>query len=348
MGSEKDAAYGRAGGITNTPVKPLADGKRHGRGVRVWSDGSRYEGDWFQDVQHGFGVYVGSGQFGARYEGEWKDGLRHGAGVESYGNTLGLGHTCPLGFVHHGGARCFYDGQWERGRYHGEGTLTCGDGRQYHGQWSVGKRHGYGRLVMVPKKLQYTAVRGVDGAIVLQGTVEEGEFGMPVRLDDSLRVKVWEGEMRKNKRWGLGRVTLNCGDVFEGWFERGRPSGVIRIQFASGKTSFAMFKDNRRQGWITGSELRTLEESWHEETRAEREQQAKDARAVALLAKLGAFKFGDNNKLSEKQEAIKRLLETAKNEEDEEEEKRHAAIQANSGVQKGVFNAFSSSTLARI
>lgn len=311
--------------------------------MRVWSDGSRYEGDWFQDLQHGFGVYVGAGPLGVRYEGEWKEGKRHGAGVESYGNTLGLRSMCPLGYVHSGGARCFYDGAWAHDRFHGEGTLTCGDGRQYHGAWSEGKRHGFGRLVMVPKKLQYSAVRDVDGQIVLQGTVEEGEFGMPVRLDDASRVKVWEGQMNKNKRHGLGRVTLNSGDVIEGSFDRGKPTGIVRTQFATGRVSFAMYKDNRRQGWVTGADLRALEEAWYDESRAERETTAREARAVAILSRLGAFNFGTKG-LGQKQEEVKRLLEGAT----AAAEKEKAAAKAANPKRTGIFNAFSASTVNRM
>ena len=268
VGSAVDAAYLRAGGRADTAQVLAADGKRHGKGVRVFPDGSRYEGEWFQDLCHGFGVYVGGGPLGVRYEGEWKDGRRHGAGVESYGHTGNGRCICPLGGVHLGGARCFYDGAWEDGLYHGEGTFTCADGRQYHGAWSKGKRHGFGRYVMLPAAKQYSVARDLDGQILLQGVAEKGEFGQAVSFDDQFRIRVHEGYFNKNKRmvsgWGragsvgrascawhfyfkpphplktltpqgLGRETLNKGDVREGVFSYGRLNGIVRITFATGK-----------------------------------------------------------------------------------------------------------------
>ena len=237
VGSDQDVKYIAAGAAGGGAVAPAADGKRHGQGVRVWSDGSRYEGDWFADEAHGFGVYVGAGVAGVRYEGEWANGRRHGFGVESYGDEFGMRFICPLGNVHKGLARCIYDGGWVRGKYSGAGTLTCCDGRQYNGDWLFGKRTGIGRWIMVPKKLQYAAVRDVDGKLMLQGTVPVGEFGTPLRLDDAYRVRVYEGTLYKNRRSGFGKTTLNNDDVLEGRAFNGRLQGVVRIAFGSGRVS---------------------------------------------------------------------------------------------------------------
>ena len=78
---------------------------RHGRGIQVWIDGSRYEGywinnktnkkgklihfggdiyegDWKDDKVEGHGVYYHMD--GSKYDGEWKDDKQHGRGVECY------------------------------------------------------------------------------------------------------------------------------------------------------------------------------------------------------------------------------------------------------------------------
>jgi hypothetical protein len=264
--------------------------------VRVWADGSRYEGEWADDAAHGFGVFVGAGPRGVRYEGEWVCGRREGAGVESYGHTQGLRFVCPLGYVHSGGARCIYDGSWACGLYAGEGTFTCGDGRQYHGDWAAGKRTGFGRWVMVPRALQYAAVRGVDGALELQGLLPAAPKGGPLRLDDAYRVKVYEGEMYKNKRRGVGKTTLVNGDVLEGEFHFGRPQGVMRTAFSSGRTSFALYEFGKRVGWINGEALRALEDKWIDELRAARAADTAAERGMKAAVKVNAFRLKEKTR----------------------------------------------------
>ena len=45
----------------------------------IWKDGNRYEGEYINDLKHGFGVYTWAD--GSRYEGEWKDDNMHGKGL---------------------------------------------------------------------------------------------------------------------------------------------------------------------------------------------------------------------------------------------------------------------------
>lgn len=54
--------------------------RKHGKGVKVWANGDRYEGEWREDKQHGRGIYMWAN--GDRYEGEWKDGDLHGEGIK--------------------------------------------------------------------------------------------------------------------------------------------------------------------------------------------------------------------------------------------------------------------------
>ena len=48
----------------------------HGRGVYIFPNGNRYDGEWLADVKEGYGVltYVN----GERYEGYWLDDKAHG------------------------------------------------------------------------------------------------------------------------------------------------------------------------------------------------------------------------------------------------------------------------------
>jgi hypothetical protein len=58
-------------------------GRKHGKGVKTWPNGDRYEGDFVNDGKEGFGVYVwGRGVWeGERYEGAYANDRRHGNGV---------------------------------------------------------------------------------------------------------------------------------------------------------------------------------------------------------------------------------------------------------------------------
>ena len=55
------------------------DGKMHGRGVFVWPDGDRYEGEWLDGLQKGIGTFISS--TGGAYFGNWEAGQPHGRGV---------------------------------------------------------------------------------------------------------------------------------------------------------------------------------------------------------------------------------------------------------------------------
>lgn len=63
-------------------------GRKHGKGVKTWANGDRYEGDFFEDRIEGFGAYVfGRGPWaGERYEGDYLAGRRHGHGVYRWGS----------------------------------------------------------------------------------------------------------------------------------------------------------------------------------------------------------------------------------------------------------------------
>lgn len=60
--------------------KGLPDGK----GVFIYTNGSRYDGEFDHGVRAGYGVFLWS--TGDRYEGGWKNDKRHGEGVMTYAN----------------------------------------------------------------------------------------------------------------------------------------------------------------------------------------------------------------------------------------------------------------------
>jgi hypothetical protein len=44
-----------------------------------YSDGSKYEGDFKDNLRHGNGKFIDS--YGNTYKGDWKNDLKHGKGI---------------------------------------------------------------------------------------------------------------------------------------------------------------------------------------------------------------------------------------------------------------------------
>jgi len=61
------------------------EGKKDGRGIQIWVDGSLYEGYWNNDKANGRGRLIHAD--GDVYTGEWKDDKAHGYGC--YNHTDG-------------------------------------------------------------------------------------------------------------------------------------------------------------------------------------------------------------------------------------------------------------------
>ena len=77
------------------------DGLRHGKGLQIWKDGSKYEGYWKNDMANGKGRLIHSD--GDVYEGEWENDKAHGKGI----------------YIHMDGAQ--YHGDWRDDKQHGFG-----------------------------------------------------------------------------------------------------------------------------------------------------------------------------------------------------------------------------------
>lgn len=88
----------------------MRSGKRHGKGMILFTSGSRagntYEGSWVNDKMDGFGTYI------------W----------------------------YHWKGRSVYEGNFEGNCKHGEGTLSSWNGI-HRGSWKHDKKHGKGVLL---------------------------------------------------------------------------------------------------------------------------------------------------------------------------------------------------------
>mmetsp|Transcript_25188 Transcript_25188/g.83162 ORF Transcript_25188/g.83162 Transcript_25188/m.83162 type:complete len:257 (+) Transcript_25188:336-1106(+) len=159
-----------------------------GQGTLLFKNGDKYEGEFREDMQSGFGTHWTNvqGKLILQYRGSFWQGRRHGHGIFAYKD---------------GGK---YDGEWQNGKRHGEGRMNYTDGTVYEGMWENGKRHGAGTLFLangdvyqgdyaldlkdgpgtffyVSKKKRYDGVWSKDVAKCgLYGSIEtDGDCGLP-------------------------------------------------------------------------------------------------------------------------------------------------------------------------
>jgi hypothetical protein len=90
----------------------------NGYGTYIFSNGSKYVGEWRNDKQHGQGTYTWAS--GNKYVGEWKDGKRNGQGTQAFSDGSS------------------YVGEYKVGEKHGQGTYTFKSGKVRKGKWING------------------------------------------------------------------------------------------------------------------------------------------------------------------------------------------------------------------
>ena len=121
----------------------LAGKKKHGK--FLWKNGNFYQGDFFNDMFHGYGIYKWGGvnEGGGRtYEGNWKDGKMEGKG--------------KLMFVD----GSYYEGEFVEGKKWGKGIYVWNKEKYYDGEWKNDKQNGYGVYYKNGNKLKGYWVKG--------------------------------------------------------------------------------------------------------------------------------------------------------------------------------------------
>ncbi len=128
------------------------EGRRHGKGLQKFEDGSMYEGEYQMGRRHGQGKWSSTTIL---FEGNWELDVFHGRGKLTEAVS----------------GRVLFEGQWKYGRREGKGYATYADGTKYTGgfvgdlrdgigvmenatvgwkfggDWSKGRRHGNGEFV---------------------------------------------------------------------------------------------------------------------------------------------------------------------------------------------------------
>jgi hypothetical protein len=192
------------------------NGKRHGRGICMYVDGTMFEGNWSLGKEQGHGQLL-SGDRHVIYMGEWFDGLMHGHGTYNFGNgdkytgewREGNRHGKGELFVNGG---CKYVGEWKENKRSGRGVYTWPDGSYYDGDWELDKRHGKGILVLATSNFFY------DG--------------------------LWAG----NHPDGRGNCVFASGMEYQGSFKAGLREGRGTLKFPQGAEYEGRFRDDRIDG----------------------------------------------------------------------------------------------------
>ena len=214
---------------------------RHGRGIQIFSDESRYSGQWSNDKPNGLGILRqknGSyydGQWlngkaegygkafltnGNIYEGEWKNDKQEGKGKEIwpdgsvYEGQFHNGVKNGTGKFTWGKGDCFYEGEFLNNQMSGKGTFIFDDKRKYEGSWKNNKMDGFGKF------------EWPDG-------------------------RIYEGEYKSDKKEGYGTFSWPDGRIYKGNWKNGRQDGEGKFyDIKNKKWKKGIWKEGKRIKWI--------------------------------------------------------------------------------------------------
>ena len=228
------------------------NGKFHGNGTYVWTNGDKYSGEWRDGRKHGQGRYEWSN--GEKYAGEWTDNDWTGTGTHYLADGRVYTGQMIKGKRHGHGKMVYtdngvYSGEWEEGLRSGRGFLKFPDGSEYIGEWKEDRFEGHGKLTW-PKGSVY------DGTY--EGGFKEG-------LRHGVGTYIWPsgakyvGDWNKGQLTGSGTHFLMDGEIYNGTFVKGHRHGHGTCTWPSGDEYSGEWVWGHRHGqglisWSTGDE----------------------------------------------------------------------------------------------
>ena len=112
----------------------IVNGKKEGKGIIKYKNGTTYEGDFINDKYNGFGKLTFKN--GCIYEGNFQNNYINGKGK----------------YIYTDGKE--YEGDFKMGLKHGFGKLTWNNNKYFEGYWINNKQHGEGMFYLNGKILK--------------------------------------------------------------------------------------------------------------------------------------------------------------------------------------------------
>eukprot|EP00920_Eleutheroschizon_duboscqi_P034092 GHVT01081771.1.p1 GENE.GHVT01081771.1~~GHVT01081771.1.p1 ORF type:complete len:507 (+),score=96.26 GHVT01081771.1:1978-3498(+) len=217
----------------------LANGQRHGPGVLVRPDGSKYEGEFSSGRVDGKGTFTHPS--GDVYEGSWKNDQAHGPGK----------------FTHSDGS--YYEGSWVADAQEGYGEEHWADKSHFRGHYKGSRKDGYGEFTWAEGAVYCGEFRanGIHGTGTYKwadGRVYTGPWAANHMEGEGLMTwpdgRKYEGQYHQDKKEGWGRFTWHDGRAYIGPWDQGKQHGIGVYINAN--------KENKVGEWIQGKRIRWL------------------------------------------------------------------------------------------
>lgn len=191
-------------GIRKTKIGGAISGDcENGKGTYLFADGSRYEGEWKDNLSHGMGrLYNENGRM--ILKGLWSEGVYLGKPGKGEFKT-GVG-TVELP------NKVVYRGEFKDGKIAGKGSLTFENGDVYDGEVVNGLAHGKGTFTWKKTGNTYTGM--------FRNNVMHGRGVFTFKNGNK-----YEGQYLSGKRHGKGRFVWTTGDKYEGRWKKDQPNG---------------------------------------------------------------------------------------------------------------------------
>ncbi|GHT93900.1 hypothetical protein FACS1894122_09890 [Alphaproteobacteria bacterium] len=267
------------------------DGKPHGTGKLIYSDGAAYEGAFVDGRPHGKGKVTfleDSIYNGASYEADFKKGEIDGfvrnmpldvlklpmnlAGWNYTGNICnnrpigeGIYINSDTGYSYRASDTLAFCDMTKDG--YKNGNLTSPSGTTYEGDLRNGLPHGQGTL------------RHPDGSVIREGTfrISDGTEVNNVQLDKG----IYTGEVNAlGDPHGIGTMTYFDGSVYTGTFLNGQQNGEGTMVYSDGARYEGEFKYGKR--WRQEEEV-SVGEPVDEKTESKPDDDDLEARLAKLL-----------------------------------------------------------------